>query len=121
SLEMRRRLEHLIEEINVQVASPLIALLDEDEFAVRQKAHEDLEQLGERARPALERAFVKSPSAEVKARAEALLRRIEMLPKKPKERGFSIPAPSGKVRCLPCLPHRIFRGFHVAIGSRCHR
>lgn len=85
SLEVRRRLEILIEEISVELASPLIALLDEEEFAVRQKAHEELEQLGERARPALQRALLKSPSVEVQSRVKALLGQIEIQPKKPKE------------------------------------
>jgi hypothetical protein len=85
SLEMRCRLENLIEEIYVQLASPLIALLDADEFAVRQKAHEDLEQMGDQARPALQKTLLKSPTLEVQRRVETLLRQIEMQPKKPRK------------------------------------
>ena len=85
SLEVRRRLENVMDEISVQVAGPLIALLDEDEFAVRQKAHEDLERMEQRALPALRKALAKNPSAEVKSRVEALIAQSEKLPKKPQE------------------------------------
>jgi RNA polymerase sigma factor (sigma-70 family) len=54
----------------------LIADLDADDFAVREKASADLEKLGLLARPALERAGRDSPSVEVKGRVARLLAAI---------------------------------------------
>jgi WD40 repeat protein len=53
----------------------LIADLDSDDFAVRQKANEDLEQLRELAKPALRQALKQSPSLEVRRRIQRLLPR----------------------------------------------
>jgi WD40 repeat protein len=54
----------------------LIADLDSDQFAIRQKAMQDLEGLGELARPALSEALAGKPSKELRASAELLLERL---------------------------------------------
>jgi hypothetical protein len=54
----------------------LIADLDSNQFAVREKATEELEKLGELAEPALEKALASKPSAEVKRRVEPLLEKL---------------------------------------------
>ncbi len=59
-----------------QVAQ-LIADLDSDRFAVRQRATAELEKLSERAESALRKALAKNPSAEARRRLEELLRRLE--------------------------------------------
>jgi RNA polymerase sigma factor (sigma-70 family) len=74
---LRRRLRPAAE-ANARAVAGLIADLDSDRFAVRRKAVEELEKLGELAAPAL-RAALKSPSAEVRRRAEALLAKIDSL------------------------------------------
>jgi WD40 repeat protein len=55
----------------------LIADLDTDEFAVRDKATKQLAALGKEAEPALRQAQKESSSAEVRRRVEELLRRLE--------------------------------------------
>jgi dipeptidyl aminopeptidase/acylaminoacyl peptidase len=52
----------------------LIADLDSEKFATREKAMKDLEQLGKAAEPALRAALAGSPSVEVKRRLEQLLK-----------------------------------------------
>jgi hypothetical protein len=54
----------------------LIAQLDDDEFAKREKATEELEKLGGAAGPALRAALDKAPSAEMRQRLERLLGRL---------------------------------------------
>jgi hypothetical protein len=58
----------------------LIADLDDDDFEVRQKASEELRQLGELAGPAMRAALDKTASAEVRRRLEKLLERLEGAP-----------------------------------------
>jgi hypothetical protein len=55
----------------------LIGELDSDHFAVRRRAQQELEQLGELAEPALRRALAGRPSPEVRRRQEALLTGVE--------------------------------------------
>jgi hypothetical protein len=55
----------------------LIADLDSDNFATREKATAALEALGAQAGPALRRALESAPSAEVRNRAGRLLKRLE--------------------------------------------
>jgi hypothetical protein len=75
----------------------LIADLDADEFAVREKAAAELEELGETAVPALRKALTGSPSAELRQRCERLLRKWEE------------PTPSGErlqtLRALEVVEH----------------
>jgi RNA polymerase sigma factor (sigma-70 family) len=56
--------------------APLIAALDRDSFAVREKASRDLESLGARAEPALRQALGKHPSPEARRRLERLLEKL---------------------------------------------
>ncbi len=61
----------------------LIAELDDEQFAVRKRAADELERLGEQAVSGLQQALKNSPSDEVRHRAEALLARL---------RGRALPA-----------------------------
>ena len=64
-----------------------IADLDSKTFAVRQKATEELEKLGELAVPALEDRLQNNPSLEVKQRLEKLLAKLQTgLPPPPETR-----------------------------------
>jgi hypothetical protein len=55
-----------------QEIEKLIARLGSDDFATRKKAHDTIEQLGERARPALSIALKETKSLEDRRRVEAL-------------------------------------------------
>jgi WD40 repeat protein len=55
----------------------LVADLDADDFATREKATKELASLGEAAAPALRQALKDKPNAEVRKRATALLEKIE--------------------------------------------
>jgi WD40 repeat protein len=61
----------------------LIADLDSDDFATREKATAALEVLGAQAGPALRRAVKNATSAEVRIRAERLLKRLAAPPEAP--------------------------------------
>src|SRR5262249_31532171 len=61
----------------------LIADLDADEFADRERAARQLERLGEQAETALRRALKESPSAEARRRAGLLLGRLRGPPPSP--------------------------------------
>jgi hypothetical protein len=54
----------------------LMSELDDEAFAVRERATRELEDLGELARPALEAALKKNASAEFRRRVEPLLDRL---------------------------------------------
>jgi WD40 repeat protein len=54
-----------------------VAQLDDNEFAKREQASEELKKLGQAAEAALEQTLEKPPSLEVRRRAEALLRHIK--------------------------------------------
>ncbi len=58
---------------DAQRIARLLAELDADEFTVREKASQELKQLGELAQPALQKALTGQPSAEVEQRVQALL------------------------------------------------
>src|SRR5262249_15170329 len=51
--------------------------LDDDAFAVREKAKTELARLGAAAEPALRQALAKSPSIEMRRRLEDLLKAVE--------------------------------------------
>ena len=55
----------------------LVADLDADRYAVRQRATADLEQLGAAAESFLREALEHNPSLELRRRAEALLRKLQ--------------------------------------------
>jgi hypothetical protein len=55
----------------------LVAQLDDDDFARREQASRELERLGEAAEAALRQALRGRPSAELRLRAQRLLRRLE--------------------------------------------
>jgi len=63
--------------LDVSKIQGLVRNLDDDVFAVRQAATEELEKLGELARPALNQVVRNKPSIEAARRADQLLRRLE--------------------------------------------
>jgi RNA polymerase sigma factor (sigma-70 family) len=63
----------------------LIADLEDEQFAVREKATRALELLGPRAGPALRQALAGRPSAEVRRRVERLLQRPQTFPPAPED------------------------------------
>jgi WD40 repeat protein len=73
---LRQRLEKSAGVDGKRLAS-LIADLDADEFETREKATKELEAIGTRAVPALRKALDGSPSAEVRQRAERLLKKLD--------------------------------------------
>jgi hypothetical protein len=54
----------------------MLGQLDSKRFAVREKATQQLEQLGERASPALRKALAAGPALEVRQRIEQLLEKL---------------------------------------------
>lgn len=64
-------------------AAQLLTDLDSDVFAVREKAMEQLRQLGERAEPALAEALKNKPALEARKRIEELMERIRELSASP--------------------------------------
>jgi WD40 repeat protein len=56
----------------------LLADLDSEEFAAREKAARELEAMGDGAEPALRKVLASNPSAEVRRRVEDLLRRLDL-------------------------------------------
>lgn len=69
---LKRRLQPVAPVAAKQMAR-LLADLDSDEFAVREKAMKQLEKLGDRAVAELHKALAGKPSPEVKRRIEQLL------------------------------------------------
>jgi WD40 repeat protein len=63
--------------IDVRQVGSLIRDLDDDKFAVRERAQERLEEFGELARPALRRTLADRPSVEVQRRVERLLEKLD--------------------------------------------
>jgi WD40 repeat protein len=59
-----------------------VAELDAPRYAARSRAAAELERLGDRAEPALRKAFAGNPSAEVKAQVERLLAKLNGLVEK---------------------------------------
>jgi WD40 repeat protein len=75
---LRRRLPETLAEL--ERVRRLIAALDSDEFATREKATKELEKLGTIAQSALRMTLEKPPSVEVRSRAEALLEKLPKMP-----------------------------------------
>jgi hypothetical protein len=69
--------------------------LGSSDFATRKKAHDAIEQLGERARPVLAKALPQAKSVEHKRRVEALLAQLE--------RPFTAPNGLGLLRVIEVL------------------
>jgi hypothetical protein len=66
-------------EANGQQVARLIADLDSNQFAVRQKAREELENLGEQAAPALRKTLTKKPALAVSRQIEEVLAKTDQL------------------------------------------
>jgi RNA polymerase sigma factor (sigma-70 family) len=69
--------EHLKTTFDPQRLDKLLRDLDDDTFAVREAASQELEKLGEQAVPALRKALASQPSVEVRRRVELLLDKVE--------------------------------------------
>jgi RNA polymerase sigma factor (sigma-70 family) len=70
---LRERLRPQTGSVDRQRLRRLVADLDSDQFAIREKAMQELESLGEEAAPVLRETVAGQPSAEVRRRAEELL------------------------------------------------
>jgi hypothetical protein len=66
-----------------ETVTRLVADLDADDFHVREKAREELEQFGETCEPALREALAKRPSAEARRSLQRLLSQLEEARKEP--------------------------------------
>lgn len=62
--------------VDPKVLARLIDELESDAFAIRQKAHQELESLDEQAGPALRKALAAPPTLEMKRRIESLLAKL---------------------------------------------
>jgi WD40 repeat protein len=65
--------------VDARRVAKLVAELDDDRFAIREKATNQLVELGERAIPQLRKALSDHPSLELRQRAEALLKQVEAM------------------------------------------
>jgi hypothetical protein len=74
---LRESLGKAAETVDAKRIAQLIKDLDDKEFNVREAASRELERLGDRAEPALRKAFDNPPSPEVKRRAENLLGKLD--------------------------------------------
>ena len=63
--------------VSAERITRLIADLDSDQFAVREKTERQLEKIGEEAEAALRKTLAARPSAEVRRRVEQLLEKLE--------------------------------------------
>jgi hypothetical protein len=72
---LRERL-HPVPEVDAKVLARLIAELGHERFPVRQKAEDELEKLGERAVPALEKMAASGPPLDLQRRVQRLLDRV---------------------------------------------
>jgi WD40 repeat protein len=76
---LRERLRHAPADAAVRKRiDRLMADLDHDDFAIRERAARELEALRDAAEPALRRALQGRPSEEVRRRVEGLLHRLEV-------------------------------------------
>jgi hypothetical protein len=80
AVKLLKRHLHPIEPVTSKQLDQLVADLDDDSFAVRERATQRLAELGETARSALRRVLAKPPSPETKWRAADLQRRLDESP-----------------------------------------
>jgi hypothetical protein len=76
-LSDRLRPAEALPRVEVEKLERLIRDLDEDAFAVRERATRELEALGSQAGPALRKALETPPSPEVRRRLKGLVDRLE--------------------------------------------
>jgi WD40 repeat protein len=76
SLALLRRQLQPAPALPAEVVARLLADLDQDDFAGREKAEAELARLGTRAEPALRRALQNGPALEVRRHVEELLERL---------------------------------------------
>jgi hypothetical protein len=76
---LRGRLQPAVA-VDQEKLARLIARLDSEQFAERQQAMAELEQLGDLAAPALSKLFDHEPSLELRRRAEQLLHKLRVAP-----------------------------------------
>ncbi len=74
---LKERLDNAIERLGVKRIQQLIADLEDERFATRQKAARELEQLGNLPLAALEQVLKEKPSLEMRRRVEQLLQRLD--------------------------------------------
>jgi WD40 repeat protein len=84
-----------IPSVTAERLKQLVTDLDNDAFAVREKASRQLAEIGEVAGPALRQALASNPSPEVRGRIEALLKPLQQLD--------AIPPPEERLRVLSGL------------------
>jgi RNA polymerase sigma factor (sigma-70 family) len=70
----------------LHVVARLLAELDDDHFEIREKAMKHIEEMGEAAKPALQKTLADKPSLEVRRRVEQLLSRFHVDPAHSPER-----------------------------------
>jgi hypothetical protein len=73
----KKRLAPTKTQVDDKRVQRLVSELDDDEFAVREKASDELAKIGSVAGPALHRALKAEPSAEARRRIEALLAKLK--------------------------------------------
>jgi hypothetical protein len=83
--------------IDVRQMGPLIRDLNDDKFAVRERAQARLEEFGEVARPTLRHTLADKPSLELRRRVERLLERLDQ------ERRLPLPERLRVLRALEVL------------------
>jgi hypothetical protein len=65
---------------NDPALGPWLADLESNDFAIRQKATQELENAGDRAAPALRKVLAKAPNLETRQRLERLLQKLDAYP-----------------------------------------
>jgi hypothetical protein len=107
-----------IEPVDAKRLDRLVADLNSNIFAVRERASAELEKLRERAEPALSKALVDAPSLEVRQRVQLLLEKFERANSVHwlrTQRTMQVFFRTGTVRSPPALPAlRRSRGANIA-------
>ncbi|HEY7428031.1 MAG TPA: sigma-70 family RNA polymerase sigma factor [Gemmataceae bacterium] len=78
-----KRLRPTVATVSPEVVARLIADLDSEDFASRQKARGELKKLGEACEPSLRQALAKQPSVEMRRSLQELLSQLEEIRKEP--------------------------------------